>query len=84
MHVTIHNFDILCLSELYLHSRISSNDDNFTIPVYDYHRADHPSNVKQWERESLIYYKNFIPLKLIDIHYTRLHLLQKENRGKIM
>ena len=43
-------------------------------------------NGKRWrrERESLIYYKNFIPLNLIDIHYTRLHQLQKENRGKIM
>ena len=46
-HVSTHNFDILCLSETYLDSNISSNDNNVTIPGYDLYRADHPSNVKR-------------------------------------
>ena len=45
-YVSTHNFDILCLSETYLDSSISSNDNNLTIPGYDLYRADHPSNVK--------------------------------------
>ena len=64
-----HNFDILCLSETYLDSTISSNDNNLTIPCYDLHRTDHPSDVKRWR--VCIYYKNFLPLKLIDIQYLQ-------------
>ena len=46
-YVSTHNFDILCLSETYLDSSISSNDNNLTIPGYDLYRVDHPSNVKR-------------------------------------
>ena len=68
-YVSNHSFDILCLSETYLDSNVSSNDNNVTIPVYDLYRVDHPSNVK---REGVcIYYKNFLPLKVIDIQYLQ-------------
>ena len=43
----IHNFEVLCLSETYLDSIISANDNNLTIPGYDLSRADHSSNVKR-------------------------------------
>ena len=46
-YVATYNFDILCLSEAYLDSRISRNDNNLAIPGYDLYRADHPSNVKR-------------------------------------
>ena len=44
-----HNFDILCLSETYLDSIITStsNDINLTTPGRDLYRAGHPSNVKR-------------------------------------
>ena len=45
-YISNHNFDILCLTETYLDSSISSNDNNLTIPGYDLYTADHPSNVK--------------------------------------
>ena len=38
-----------------------------TIPGYDLYRAGHPSNVKR----VCIYYKNFLPLKVIDIQYLQ-------------
>ena len=46
-YISVHNFDILCLSETYLDSTISSNDSNLIIPGYELYRADHPSNVKR-------------------------------------
>ena len=46
-YISIHNFDILCLSETYLDSTISSNVSNLVIPGYDLYRADHPSKVKR-------------------------------------
>ena len=45
-YISIHNFDILWLSETYLESTISSNDSNLIIPGYDLYRADHLPNVK--------------------------------------
>ena len=37
------------------------------LPGFDLIRADHPSNTKR--RRVCIYYPNFLPLKLINIHY---------------
>ena len=64
-YISIHNFDILCLSATYLDSTISSNDSNLIIPGYDLNRADHPSNVKRGV--ICIYYKNCLPLKVANI-----------------
>ena len=59
--------DIICLSETYLDSSVPVDDDNLQIPGYSSVRADHPSNTKRGG--VLIYYKNFLPIKLIDIKY---------------
>ena len=81
-YVSTHNFDILCLSETYLDSSISSNDNNLTIPGYDLYRADHPSNVKRGGGGGgCIYYKNYSTILPLS---TRVHQLRNENRGKIM
>ena len=68
-HISVHNFDILCLSETYRDSTISSNDSNLIIPGYDLYRADHPSNVKCGG--ICIYYNNFLPLKVTNIQYLQ-------------
>ena len=44
---SIHNFDIICLSETYLDSSISHEDNNLEIPGYNLVRFDHPSNKKR-------------------------------------
>ena len=61
------------LSEAYLDSSISSNNNNLTIPSYDIYRADHPSTRKSSSVESN---RHSIP--------TRVHQLRNENRGKIV
>ena len=66
---SIYNFDILCLSETYPESTISSNDSNFIIPGYDLHRADYPSNIRCGG--VCIYYKNLFPLKVTNIQYLQ-------------
>ena len=51
----------------YLDSSVPVDDDNLQIPGYSSVRADHPSNTKRGG--VLIYYKNFLPIKLIDVKY---------------
>ena len=68
--IKISLFDILCLSETYLDSNVSSIDNkNLTKPGYDLHKSDHQSNIKH--EGVCVYYKNFIPLKEIDIQYLQ-------------
>ena len=67
--ISIHNFDILGLSENYLDSTISSNDNNLLTPGYDFYRVDHQSNVKCGG--ICIYYKNCLPLKVANIQYLQ-------------
>ena len=43
----IHNLDIVCLSETYLDSDISSDNENLEILDYEFTRSDHPSNNKR-------------------------------------
>ena len=46
-YVLAYNFDIICLSETYLNSETSTDDQNLEIPDYCLLRADHPSNSKR-------------------------------------
>ena len=46
-YITVHEFDVICLSETYLNSPILHDDNNLQIPGYNLHREDHPLNVKQ-------------------------------------
>ena len=59
--------DIVCLSETFFDSSISIDDDNLQIPGYSSIRADHVSNTKCGG--VLLYYKSFLPIKLIDVSY---------------
>ena len=49
--------DILCLSETFLNSDISCDDNNLQLPGFDLIRADHPSNTKRGG--VCTYYRNF-------------------------
>ena len=46
-YVAIKKFDIVCLSETYLDSSNTCDDDNFYLPGYDLVRADDPSNAEK-------------------------------------
>ena len=62
-HVSVHKFDIICLSETYLDSGI----DNESLKISECYliRSDHPSNKKRGG--ICIYYKNFLPLKVTGV-----------------
>ena len=64
---SIHKYDIIWLSETYLNSSILCDDDNLEIPGYNLIRADHPSDNKRGG--VCIYYKNILPLRLLNINY---------------
>ena len=66
-YLSVQRFDIFCISETYLNSSITEDDDNLQTPGYDLIRPDHPSNSKRGG--IAIRYKNFLPLKLIDVNY---------------
>ena len=67
--VSVHKFDIICLSETYLNSETSSDDCNVELPGYNIIRDDQPSNTKRGEL--CVYYKNTLPFKLITINYLQ-------------
>ena len=64
---SVYKFDIICLSETYLDSNILPDDSNLKIPGYNLVRSDHPSNKKRGG--ACIYYKSYLPLRIIDINY---------------
>ena len=68
-YIAIHKFDIICVSETHLDSSTSSDDDNLAISGYNLIRSDHPSNNKRGG--VCIYYKNFLPLRVLSIPYLR-------------
>ena len=66
-YLAFHNFDIIFLSETYLNSSNSSDDETLEIPGYNLVRSDHPLNSKRGE--VCIYYKNYLPLRIISVNY---------------
>ena len=68
-HVTICNYDVICLLETYLDSNIPSDDNSLEIPVYDLIRANHPSNSKRGG--VCVYYRNSPRLKILNIFYLQ-------------
>ena len=65
----LHNFDIICISESYLNSETVSNDDSLNIPSYNMVRVDHPSGNRRGG--VCVYYKETLPIKMLDINYLQ-------------
>ena len=66
-YISAHNFDIICISETYLNSDTSDDDENLKIAGYSLIRADHPSNIKRGG--VCIYYKHSLAFILLNIYY---------------
>ena len=64
-YITVHKFDILCLSKTYLDSSTRPDDENLEIAGCDIARADHPTNTKRGG--VCIYYKKCLPLRVLNI-----------------
>ena len=59
----IRHFDIICLSETYFNSDISSDNENLDIPGYRLIRSDHPSN----DNQGGVCFKSFLPIQILSI-----------------
>ena len=65
-YLSIHKFDVICISETFLNSDTTFGDDNLIIEGYNIVRSDHPSNTGV-----CIYYKQSLALKILDIKYLQ-------------
>ena len=72
VYITVHNFDVICLSETYLDSSILHDDDNLQIPANNLYGEDHPLNIIQGG--GCIYQKISLPLKIKTIHNLQEHI----------
>ena len=68
-YISVHKFDIICHSEIYLNSEILSDDENLEIPGYNLVREDHPSNSKRGGVYG--YYKSSLPFRVINVKYLQ-------------
>ena len=68
-YTSVDKFDIICLSETYLNSKIPSDDKNLEMPGYKLVREDHPSNSKRGG--ICVYYKSSLPFRVIGLQVRR-------------
>ena len=68
-YISIHNFEVICLSETYLTSTTDINDGNLKMSGYIMYRVDHPSDVKRGR--VCIYYKTMLPLKVLATNFLQ-------------
>ena len=66
-YLAFHKFDNICLSEIYLNSSNSPDDETSEISGYNLVHSDHPLNSKR--AGVCIYYKNYLPLRIISVNY---------------
>ena len=63
----IYTYNIICLSEVYLHHDTFFNDDNLRIAGFKLIRVEYPSSEK---RDAVcIYHKGRLPIKVINVSY---------------
>ena len=64
---TIHQYDILCISETCLNSSISNDNTTLFLPGYNLAQSDHPGNVKRGG--VCFYYKENLSLRMINVSF---------------
>ena len=68
-YLSVKKFDIVCLSETFLNSKILTDEENLQIPSESIALVDHPSNRKRGG--VCVYYKTSLPLKVPEIKYLQ-------------
>ena len=68
-YIAVYKFNIICISETYFDTSITSDDGNLEILGYNLIQSDHPSNSKRGG--VCIYYKSALPLRVLDIYYLQ-------------
>ena len=72
-YISVHKFDYICLSEIYLNSEIPSDNKNLEKPGYNLVREDYPSNSKFGGH--CVYYKSSLPFRVINVKYLQQSIL---------
>ena len=65
--LSVNKFNIVFLSEIFINYEVLTDDDNLQIPGYSFTRENHLCDTKRGG--VCIYYRNSLPLKLLDIKY---------------
>ena len=60
---TLHNYDLICLSETWLDSTISIDSNDISLKGYNLHRVDDPDNVKK--RGVCVCYKETLAVQFL-------------------
>ena len=68
-YLSVHKFDIVCLSETFVNPEDRTDNENLQIPGYSITRGDHISNTKRGG--VCVYYKTSLPLKVLNIKYLQ-------------
>ena len=68
-YISVHEVDIISLSETYLNSGIPSGDKNLKIAGYNFFKEDHPSNGKRGG--VYVYYKSSLQFRVINVKYLQ-------------
>ena len=68
-YVSLHHFDVVCISETYLDSTTAIDDENLEITGYNLLLTYHASNSKR--ASVCVYYKNSLALGLTDVPYLQ-------------
>ena len=68
-YISLHNLDLVFISETYLDSTTALDDENLAITGYNLFRADHASNTKRGS--VCVYCQSSLVLKLVDVHYLQ-------------
>ena len=68
-YFSLHNFDVVCISEIYLDSTTALDDKNLGIAGYNLLRADHASNSENCG--VCVFYENSPASTLIDVHFLQ-------------
>ena len=71
-NISVHKFDIICLSETYLNSEIPSDDENLEIPEYNLVGENHPSKGKRGG--VCVYYTSLLPFKVFNVKYLQVSI----------
>ena len=68
-YVSIHEFEVICISETFLNSETAFDDDKLKIEGYNIVRSDHLFNSRRGA--VCVYYNQSLALMILDIKYLQ-------------
>ena len=83
---TINKLDIICVSESYLDSTFSSDNEDINIKGFKLVRVDHPNNIKRGG--VCAYARDFLPVRIVSNHHLseclNLEINLKSKKGYLL